>query len=559
MKEFSVSQLVGLDNQLGLKLIAGAQNAGNLITGVNIMDNPDTFDWLTAGEFVLTTGYLFQNDVGMQCQIIRELAEINCAGIGIKVKRYLEQVPECMLQEANRVGLPVVEIPFQNTLSHVLNVINREIGEQDNLIFKKYVHIHNTITQCTLQGGSLRQLTQLSSSLIGNPLLVVDEKWHLMAWWEREDNPKPMDSFVRLQKGEIPFSQEFIETIPENMEQYTHIIKRTYPRSSIVCRVMPVTANDILYGFIIVWETVRKMTSLDYMALEMAATSVALEQLKEKQIQEIKHSLRQDFFDDLLEGKIESVSAVKSLAEIHYMDAAKTYICMVVKLNVESSASGAVQAMRELLQIKKSAMALIETAAHRQNRSIVAIQRGNLIIAFLLAEKEESEQISEDTRALLESLYSQLEERYPSVEIGVGNPCPDFLNMRKSYLNALEAMELSEKMGGQTKLTFYADMIVYHLLGLVQPREQLEEFFNHVLGRLQKYDQENKADLMSTLEEYFLNGGNITLAAKKKYLHRNTFMYRIEKIKDILKVDFKHPESVLELQIALKIRKILDQ
>ena len=63
MKEFSVSQLVGLDNQLGLKLIAGAQNAGNLITGVNIMDNPDTFDWLTAGEFVLTTGYLFQNDV----------------------------------------------------------------------------------------------------------------------------------------------------------------------------------------------------------------------------------------------------------------------------------------------------------------------------------------------------------------------------------------------------------------------------------------------------------------------------------------------------------------
>lgn len=145
------------------------------------------------------------------------------------------------------------------------------------------------------------------------------------------------------------------------------------------------------------------------------------------------------------------------------------------------------------------------------------------------------------------------------MEIGVGNPCPDFLNMRKSYLNALEAMELSEKMGGQTKLTFYADMIVYHLLGLVQPREQLEEFFNHVLGRLQKYDQENKADLMSTLEEYFLNGGNITLAAKKKYLHRNTFMYRIEKIKDILKVDFKHPESVLELQIALKIRKILDQ
>ncbi len=559
MKNFSVEQMVSLGSTMGLKLIAGEQNKGNLITGVNIIDNPDTFDWLAAGEFVLTTGYLFQNDMGRQCQLIRELSEINCAGIGIKVKRYLQEVPSCMIEEADRLGFPIVEIPFENTLAEVLEAINRGIGEQDNYIFKKYVHIHNTITQCTLQGGGLRQLIQLAGSLIGNPLLVVDGRWHLLAWAERSDNPKPMEGLLRLQKGEVPFSQEFLESMPRDIERYTHSIKRTYPKSSVVCRVMPVSATDISYGFLVVWETVRKMTSLDYMALEMTATSVALNQVKEKQIQEIKHSLRQDFFDDLLDGKIESVHAVKSLAEIHYMDATKTYLCIVSRLNVELAESGTIKGMGELLQIKKAAMALMEAVANRHGRSIVAIQRGNLIISFLLAEKGETEQPGEETRQLAADIYRELCRQYPAAEMGVGDPCPDFLNLGKSYRNALEAMEISARIEEGPRLTFYADMRLYHLLELVQPREQLEEFVHQVLGRLQRHDEENRTDFVDTLEAYFQSGGNITMAAKKKYLHRNTFMYRIEKIKDILQVDLKQPETILELQIALRIRKLLAQ
>lgn len=560
MKNFTVDQMVSGAGSLGLRLIAGAQNRGNVITSVNIIDNPDSYDWLSAGEFVLTTGYLFQNDVGRQCQLIRELSEINCAGIGIKVKRYWQAVPACMIEEADRIGFPIIEIPFENTLAEVLECINRGLGEQDSYISKKYVHIHNTITQCTLQGGGLRQLVQLTGSLIGNPLLVVDSRWRLLAWSEREDDPQPMERYLRLQKGEVPFCQEFLESMPRDVERYAHSIKRGYPKSSIVCRILPVSATDISYGFLVVWETVRKMVALDYMALEMAATAVALNQVKEKQIQEVKHSLRQDFFDDLLEGKIESVNAVRNLAEIHYMDAARTYLCIVCKLNVELAESGTLKGMGEIIQIKKAAIALMESVANRHGRSIVAIQRGNLTIAFLLAERgEEREQPGEKTRQLAADIYEEICRQYPAAEMGVGDPCPDFLNLGMSYRNALEAMEISERIKDGPRLTFYADMRLYHLLELVQPREQLRDFVGQVLGRLQRHDEENHTDLVDTLDSYFQSGGNITLAARKKYLHRNTFMYRIEKIKDILQVDLKQPEATLELQVALRIRKLLAQ
>ena len=65
---------------------------------------------------------------------------------------------------------------------------------------------------------------------------------------------------------------------------------------------------------------------------ESCSTTVALERMKARQIEEIKHHLRQDFFDDLIQGKIESVNAASSLAEIHYNGRAKKYVCMLTKV-----------------------------------------------------------------------------------------------------------------------------------------------------------------------------------------------------------------------------------
>ncbi|MEH7254062.1 helix-turn-helix domain-containing protein, partial [Neobacillus niacini] len=82
---------------------------------------------------------------------------------------------------------------------------------------------------------------------------------------------------------------------------------------------------------------------------------------------------------------------------------------------------------------------------------------------------------------------------------------------------------------------------------------ELEEFFMKRLGKVYANDQLNGTSYIITLENYFQNNLNISETAKAMFLHRNTLIYRIEKIKEILNSDLKNSEELLQIQLALKI------
>jgi len=96
----------------------------------------------------------------MQRRLIRELSEINCAGIGIKVKRYFDDIPEVMIKEAEKFNFPIIKIPVTYTLAQVSNVINNQILKREDTILQKSMKIHNIIIQCSLNGGDIQSITQ---------------------------------------------------------------------------------------------------------------------------------------------------------------------------------------------------------------------------------------------------------------------------------------------------------------------------------------------------------------------------------------------------------------
>ncbi|QKI82348.1 PucR family transcriptional regulator [Kroppenstedtia eburnea] len=109
------------------RLIAGHRGLNRHIRTVSIMDSPDTPLWLKPGELLITTGYVFKDDTNLQIRLIQELADRNCAGLAIKIKRFLPSIPEPMHREADRLNLPLFEIPYDMSLSDVLYTLTREI------------------------------------------------------------------------------------------------------------------------------------------------------------------------------------------------------------------------------------------------------------------------------------------------------------------------------------------------------------------------------------------------------------------------------------------------
>lgn len=565
MISFTIKELVNKDNLKGLKVVAGISKIENIISNVNTMDNPDAFDWFTTGDFVLTTGYIFKDNPELQVKIIRELADINCSGIGIKPKRFLGKIPQCMIDEANRVNLPIIEIPFQYSISFVSSTINNEIHKREDSTLKKLFNIHEALTKCALEGGGLDELVKVISKLVGNPVLIVDSKWRLLSFSEHMDNLIKVSDYLELNRKERIFSSEFIEDMPQNIHEFKKSVKRRYPnnKGEVVCRVLPFHADKESYGYLIVWETVNKMTSIEYMALEAAATNVALERLKTRQIEEAKHLLQQDFFDDLLEGKIESVHAANYLAELHNLDPRKKYICMITKVEneYESLNLDLLLTRTKFNKYKDDLIGIIDHIAYQNNQSLLSIHRGNFIISFIkvkenLAINNSSLYLREFVQDVFDGMIKY--NKNSKIIIGIGKACPEFFDMKKSFIQAQEAIRLSTQINDKLMISFYEELLIYHLLDSVNSRETLEELYQSSLGKLIEFDQQNNSNLIDTLEQYFKSSGNISEAAKNMFLHRNTFIYRFEKIKTILNSELKNPDEVFKLQMGLLIMKIID-
>ncbi len=92
---------------------------------------------------------------------------------------------------------------------------------------------------------------------------------------------------------------------------------------------------------------------------------------------------------------------------------------------------------------------------------------------------------------------------------------------------------------------------VRRLLAAVAPEDELERFHRATLGPLLDEDARQHGELSRTLEAYIECGGNTVQAAKRVCAHRNTVLYRLERLRELLGVDLRDPHARFVLQLAL--------
>lgn len=463
---YTIGSFLREEELTGLKLMTDIADLQAEITNINIIDNPDSYDWLSSGDFLLTTGYFLRDDEAMQCQLVRELSELGCVGLAIKTRRYLDVIPEAMLEEANRLGFPLINIPVQYPLSKICKVVFGRLSGGGVEKADRFVSLYHSITESMLEADGVSRMLGVLSDFIGNAVLLLGAKWELMAYAENAGNPMPLSRYLPLQKGEVIFPESITGNMPSDFSKYAKAIKRVFSAGEerAVCRILPVSGGNALFGYLVVWETGRKMQSVEYLALEIAASSLALERFRTRQIEEIRMHIRQDFFDDLLSGKLHSAEEVGSIAGMHNMDAEGTYLCMVTKL--DSAARGTenyVEMQDAFLRIKDRMIAQIGELSREEGRSCISIHRGSLIITFLrIVHTEPDQRISEENRRFIQRLYHRLHaitQQYV-LNIGVGEPTARLINVRRSFTQAQEAIRVSGNLRSVAGVHFYEDLII---------------------------------------------------------------------------------------------------
>ena len=77
------------------------------------------------------------------------------------------------------------------------------------------------------------------------------------------------------------------------------------------------------------------------------------------------------------------------------------------------------------------------------------------------------------------------------------------------------------------------------------------EPFRALIEPLQEHDMTRRSDLVLTLKTYFAAGGNASEAADRLFLHRNSMLYRLERIQKLTGLDLRDYRVALALQLGL--------
>jgi purine catabolism regulator len=117
------------------KLIGGKSGLNNKIKTVTVFDAPDLSYWIKGGEFLVGNGYIFKDDPKGFLSFLEEMSKKGIAAVGMKFDRFLlfpnlEEIEK----EADRLGLPVFQVPFGYSWTDILGAILKALEREERKI-----------------------------------------------------------------------------------------------------------------------------------------------------------------------------------------------------------------------------------------------------------------------------------------------------------------------------------------------------------------------------------------------------------------------------------------
>lgn len=141
----TVSDILKIPKLRSLKVVAGEKGLYKKIKHVTVMEVPNIGKWMKGNDFVITSLYAVKDDVKKQCNIIRELSELSCSCIAIKVGEYLNEIPKELKDIANECELPLIKIPYELTYIDIIMEAMQLIFQEKNHDSIIQKHIKNII------------------------------------------------------------------------------------------------------------------------------------------------------------------------------------------------------------------------------------------------------------------------------------------------------------------------------------------------------------------------------------------------------------------------------
>jgi purine catabolism regulator len=519
----------------GTELLAGGGGLERRVEwACALRTRPPAFDAVKGGEIAFVpvrSIKLLDERLDLQ-QVMTSFAEKG--GVAIAV---LGTVSAESIDLADRLVMPLLRLPDPVHIADAHHACVRFILDQRALLHERAQELQSVLMQLALSGAGAPVIVDRLADVTR-----LDAVWLDAAGSVRHSAGMDGSAAAALAISQAPALRRWGDTIAMlAADPPVREFEGDADGPGMLASTIP--GRQGVAGYVATIGPTAQLDQVARMATSRAASACAIELDRERAVSETRDRLEGEFIESLLAGSYTSEDAALERAQRLGIDLSRPFAVVSMRGSRPDSAfeNAALRAVRSLV-------------AHRDISALISAHAGAICVILVLEAFDEAS-LARLVQAIRADCAGVTHD--PGTSLGVGRPHTGVVGVRSSFREAEQALAMGRRVLGAGRVVSFADLGLHRLLFAISGQPELVDFYDDTVGSLVDYDRRTGADLMATLDAFFLCLGSPTETAQRMHLHRNTVLYRLRRIEEIGGLKLDDAATRLNLQLCLRIRDVL--
>ena len=535
----AVKELLTLEYFKDYHVIAGKSGLHKEIQGTTLLEAPDALRWAKGKELVLSSGYVLAQEPDCLEEAFKSGSMQGTSAMMIKRGRYLDEIPQRLIDLFDQYEIPLISMPFSVPWMELMSQINTAVMNRTIRRFKVHSNNHLQVSDQSYKVQKINKILRAVEVEMKFPAFIYDlaeEK----SYYSSPDFKRITESFGLSESDywepSMPYTKHTLCDYI-NMARIRLINPGNLAGPRVSWIIIPIVMEDIVQAYFVVMESREFIDYYDEFAIRIAFLT--------------------------LQGVYEQIMIAENMGNIGF----ENFVLYALSATEDDTQKMMFQANVQGISMSTKYRYVLfrradnqEELPNRRKEILEAYRKSSLIkyariamigenVGILFLEDREEDWEKGHILALLEEFRRRVLKSCPetALEFGYSLDAASLGRIRQSIEKCQKALNMGKMI--------YPSLFAweYSQLGALAWLDIPEEELTHMLSAYSVLLKDEKnIELLKTLKVYLENNMNYSATAEKLYVHINTIRKRIDKVNELLQIDWSDNIARMNAELLLR-------
>lgn len=524
---FSVRQALEIYPLSKGRVIAGSNGLDNEISSVDVLEVPDSAQYIAPGQLEISALYSILDSEEEQIRVIRMLKMCHASGLVLShVGVIMKSVSSKLIKACDELSFPLIQVPHNIAYTDILSPLIDRLLNVQNQRLAAAMQIYDQMTALILDECDFDRILNTVSELIHRHVRYYNHNDTCVA-----QSGSPLDTneaerlttAIQAEKPKLFNCEEVRFTTDDGSGSRTYLF-------------VPVSSTTSYYGVMVIADP-EGLTPLEHIAVMQTKNALGIMTLNKINLKDCNQLLLNDYISDLLSRNFANEES--AIQRGYALGCDVTSIRTVLVIDIYSfNVLSAQHTEAELGLLKKQLRQFVADELARASPQSIFMQQSDKVIILYACQAPDA-----NLPALLTRLGNYFISRIKAVlgidvSVGIGSTCRGISDIPGSYQDAQNTIYISNRLFQHPRCASHMELPVFSMLawdtidkcGL---RQATKALLNPVVSETDKCG----VPLLETFRLLVMNNLNTAKVADDLFIHKNTVLQRKQKITRLYSYD----------------------